>query len=81
MLGAVVYGHEQMQAVINMINELAAEVGKDAWDWMPPEADTALIEQAECAGRQRYQCSLPRSNPRDAVLPSWMKSRAACWLN
>ncbi len=45
MLGAVVYGHEQMQAVINMINELSAEAGKDAWDWTPPEPDTALIEK------------------------------------
>ncbi len=45
MLGAVVYGHEQMQAVINMISELAAEAGKDAWDWVAPEPDTALIEK------------------------------------
>ncbi|NBO10828.1 MAG: polyribonucleotide nucleotidyltransferase, partial [Methylophilaceae bacterium] len=45
MLGAVVFGHEQMQAVINMINELAAEVGKEAWDWTPPEPNTAVIEK------------------------------------
>lgn len=45
MLGAVVYGHEQMQAVINMINELVAEVGNEPWDWTPPEPDTALIEK------------------------------------
>lgn len=45
MLGSVVYGHEQMQAVINMINELAAEVGKEPWDWTPPEENTALIEK------------------------------------
>lgn len=45
MLGAVVYGHEQMQAVIKLINELAAEAGKDAWDWVAPEPDTALIEK------------------------------------
>jgi len=45
MLGSVVYGHEQMQVVINAINELAAEVGKEPWDWTPPEADTALIEK------------------------------------
>lgn len=45
MLGAVVFGHEQMQPVIKMINELAAEAGKDAWDWTPPEPDTALIEK------------------------------------
>lgn len=43
MLGAVVFGHEQMQAVIKMIAELAAEAGKDAWDWVAPEPDTALI--------------------------------------
>jgi polyribonucleotide nucleotidyltransferase len=45
MLGSVVYGHEQMQVVINAINEMAAEVGKEPWDWTPPEADTALIEK------------------------------------
>lgn len=43
MLGAVVYGHEQMQAVIKMINELAHEAGKDAWDWTAPEPDTDII--------------------------------------
>lgn len=45
MLGAVVYGHEQMQAVIKIIAELAAEAGKDAWDWVAPEPDTGLIEK------------------------------------
>ena len=33
MLGAVVFGHDQMRAVINAINEMADEVGADAWDW------------------------------------------------
>lgn len=45
MLGAVVFGHEQMQAVIKMINDMVAEAGKDAWDWTPPEPDNALIEK------------------------------------
>ncbi|MFM2435627.1 MAG: hypothetical protein RL063_1608, partial [Pseudomonadota bacterium] len=45
MLGAVVFGHQAMQAVISMINEIVAEVGKDAWDWSAPEPDTALIEK------------------------------------
>lgn len=49
MLGAVVHGHEQMQAVINAINELAAEIGKEPWDWTPPESDTALIEKISAA--------------------------------
>ncbi|MEW9897917.1 polyribonucleotide nucleotidyltransferase [Chitinivorax sp. PXF-14] len=43
MLGAVVFGHEQMQAAINAINELADEGGKDLWDWQPPAKDEALI--------------------------------------
>lgn len=45
MLGAVVFGHEQMQAVINLINEMAAEVGKEAWDWTPPAPNTVVIEK------------------------------------
>ena len=42
MLGAVMFGHEQMQVAIDAINELAAEVGKPAWDWAAPEADEDL---------------------------------------
>ena len=42
MLGAVMYGHEQMQVAINAIKELAAEVGKPAWDWEAPPADQDL---------------------------------------
>ncbi|MBS0003255.1 MAG: polyribonucleotide nucleotidyltransferase [Thioalkalivibrio sp.] len=36
MLGAVMYGHEQMQAAITAIRELAAAAGKPAWDWTAP---------------------------------------------
>ncbi|WP_281558454.1 polyribonucleotide nucleotidyltransferase [Thalassomonas sp. RHCl1] len=43
MLGAVVYGHEQMQTAINAINELAEEVGNAAWDWVAPEKNADLI--------------------------------------
>ena len=42
MLGAVMYGHEQMQIAISAIKELAAEVGKPAWDWTAPETDDEL---------------------------------------
>lgn len=45
MLGSVIYGHQQMQVVINAINELAAEVGKDPWDWAPPEQNVAMLEK------------------------------------
>jgi polyribonucleotide nucleotidyltransferase len=59
MLGAVVYGHEQMQAVIDAINELAEEGGAPLWDWTPPVPDQALVsritELAESDLREAYQ--------------------------
>ena len=45
MLGAVVYGHEQMQTVIQAINELADAVNPEVWDWQAPATDAALLEQ------------------------------------
>ena len=45
MLGAVMYGHEQMQVVIQAINEMADAVGKDEWDWVAPAKNEALISQ------------------------------------
>jgi polyribonucleotide nucleotidyltransferase len=45
MLGAVVFGHEQMQVAIRAIKELAAEVGKPRWKWAAP-ADNADLTSA-----------------------------------
>jgi polyribonucleotide nucleotidyltransferase len=45
MLGAVMFGHEQMQAVIQAITEFAAEVGTPSWDWQAPAADESLIDK------------------------------------
>jgi len=42
MLGAVVHGHEQMQAAITAIEELAEVAAKPAWDWKAPATDEAL---------------------------------------
>jgi polyribonucleotide nucleotidyltransferase len=44
MLGAVIFGHEQMQGAINLINELADEAGKPVWDWQAAPKDQALID-------------------------------------
>ena len=43
MLGAVMFGHQQMQVVIDAINEMADAVGKEVWDWTPPFKDEVLI--------------------------------------
>ena len=42
MLGAVTFGHEQMQIAIKTINELAAEAGKPKWTWIAPETNKEL---------------------------------------
>ncbi len=42
MLGAVVFGHEQMQTAITAINELAEEAGKPKWEWQAPAVDEEL---------------------------------------
>ncbi|MEO8803816.1 MAG: polyribonucleotide nucleotidyltransferase [Rudaea sp.] len=47
MLGAVVFGHEQMQAAINAINELAAEAGRKDFHWEATPEDTALRSAVE----------------------------------
>jgi polyribonucleotide nucleotidyltransferase len=43
MLGAVVFGHEQMQVVIKAIDELVEVAGKPEWDWQPPARNDGLI--------------------------------------
>ena len=58
MLGAVMFGHEQMQVVIQAINEMADAVGAPAWDWTAPAKDEALIasisELADAPLQQAY---------------------------
>ena len=43
MLGAVVYGHDQLQAVITAINELVEEAGKPEWDWVAAPKNEELV--------------------------------------
>ena len=52
MLGGVVYGHEQMQAVINAIHELVKDAGKPDWDWQAPAKDEALIAAVTAAAQE-----------------------------
>ncbi len=58
MLDAVMFGHEQMQAVIQAIREFAAEAGTRPWEWQPPQRDEALdaavAEAGEALLREGY---------------------------
>jgi polyribonucleotide nucleotidyltransferase len=55
MLGAVVFGHDQMQPVISMINELADEVGKPLWDWTPLAKDQTLVDKVAAIAQAGLQ--------------------------
>ena len=58
MLGAVVFGHQQMQTAIRAIRELVAEAGKPRWNWQPPadnaELTSAVALHAQAALAQAY---------------------------
>ncbi|MEO6824990.1 MAG: polyribonucleotide nucleotidyltransferase [Nitrosospira sp.] len=45
MLGAVMYGHREMQSAIAAINELVDEAGVTAWDWAPTKRDAVLADK------------------------------------
>ncbi len=49
MLGAVMFGHEQMQVAIEQIRALAAEAGRPAWDWSAPVADPTVANAVAAA--------------------------------
>lgn len=64
MLGAVVYGHEQMQVAIKAINEFADEVNPVVWDWAAPKVDEALVSCVrELAGEQIKEAFTIRQKP------------------
>ncbi len=53
MLGAVMFGHREMQKVINIINELVTEAGTKNWEWSAPAKKDALISALkEAVGTQ-----------------------------
>ncbi|PMR88114.1 polyribonucleotide nucleotidyltransferase [Xanthomonas arboricola] len=43
MLGAVTFGHREMQKVINIINELTVEAGTKPSDWVAPAKNDGMI--------------------------------------
>ncbi len=44
MLGAVLFGHQEMQVVIKAISELASEVGNATWEFDTPTENESLVE-------------------------------------
>jgi len=54
MLGSVVYGHEQMQAAISAISELAAEVNPTIWEWEATPGNEALATAVSDASASAF---------------------------
>ncbi|HET9123071.1 MAG TPA: polyribonucleotide nucleotidyltransferase, partial [Acidiferrobacteraceae bacterium] len=55
MLGAVLFGHQQMQAAIDAIRALAAEAGVTSWNWKAPEKDESLAQRVAAAGESQIR--------------------------
>ncbi|SFW30541.1 polyribonucleotide nucleotidyltransferase [Luteibacter sp. UNCMF366Tsu5.1] len=54
MLGAVVFGHQQMQAAIDTINAFVAEAGAKSFKWEAPAAKSALYDAVKAAVGTRF---------------------------
>jgi polyribonucleotide nucleotidyltransferase len=70
MLGAVMYGHQQLQTVINAINELVAEVGVSPFPWTAPAPATSFIDAIKAAVGDRLEKAYGirvKSERRDAI--------------
>jgi polyribonucleotide nucleotidyltransferase len=70
MLGAVMFGHQQMQTVINAINELVAEVGVSRWTWQAPAKNEAMIAALKTAVGGRLEAAFAireKLERRDAI--------------
>ncbi len=70
MLGAVTFGHEQMQIAVQAIEELAAEAGRPQWDWQPaakPEGLAERVAEVASAGLTEAYAITDKMARRDAV--------------
>ena len=47
MLGGILYGHQEMQGVIEAIKEMSSEIGKPAFEYEPRSLDAALIDEID----------------------------------
>ena len=89
MLGAVMYGHEQFQVVIENIQALVDEAGVRKWDWQPPGKDEALEAEVknQCGDliREAYSIEdkLSRrerlSEIRKEVIQSFLENEDTAW--
>ncbi len=89
MLGAVMYGHEQLQTVINEINEFVKDVGVTKTEWTAPEVDQELVDtvagecEADVVETYKISDKLERLNKlddiRNALIEKFASGEDAKW--
>ncbi len=52
MLGAVMFGHQAMQTVVQAVREFASAADVQAWAWQPAATDDALLARVRAASEQ-----------------------------
>ena len=57
MLGGVVFGHEQGNVAIRVINELVRDAGKPEWQWQAPAKDEAFIAKVNELGEAKLRAA------------------------
>jgi polyribonucleotide nucleotidyltransferase len=57
MLGGVVFGHEQGNIAVRVINELVREAGKPEWQWTPPAKDEDFIAKVNGLGEAKLRAA------------------------
>src|SRR5690606_26358726 len=72
MLGAVMFGHREMQPVVDGIIALAEKCAKEPWDYVPPDKTAVMdkirsIGEAEMREAYREPVKLQRQNKVNAV--------------
>nr|AKQ70965.1 polyribonucleotide nucleotidyltransferase [bacterium enrichment culture] len=81
MLGAVVFGHQQQQAAIELIHSLVEEGGKPLWDWQPPAKDESMVAAVTAAAdaplRAAYQMRSKQAR-QQALKEVYAKVAAEC---
>ena len=70
MLGAVMFGHQAMQAVVQIVRDFAREAGAKSWDWQTPQTDEALLGRVGDAageGLKKAYAIADKMERRDAI--------------
>ena len=55
MLDAVMFGHTQMQAIINAIEDFAKQAGAEPWDWQAPAVDNTIFEKVAQTAENNFR--------------------------